>query len=98
MAPFSDMIEWVVDHMGIGEFLPSNWLMDLIAAMACPPNSWLEVVCENVVFLLVGYDRTQMNTTMLETIASHTPAGSSSYTVLQYAQGIQHSECQLPPT
>ena len=57
LAPFSDMIEWVVDHLGIGEFLPSNWLMDLIADMACPEGSFLEVVCENVVFILAGYDK-----------------------------------------
>ena len=35
IAPFSDLVQWVADHMGIGEFLPSNWLMDLIADFAC---------------------------------------------------------------
>ena len=29
---------------------------------------------------------------MLPTIASHCPAGTSTYTVLQYAQEIKHSE------
>ena len=33
-----------------------------------------------------------MNKTMLPTIASHCPAGTSTYTVLQYAQEIKHSE------
>ena len=36
--------------------------------------------------------RKQMNKTMLPTIASHCPAGTSTYTVLQYAQEIKHSE------
>ena len=35
IAPFSDLISWVVEHMGSGEFLPSNWLMDLIADFVC---------------------------------------------------------------
>ena len=89
IAPFSDLVQWVADHMGIGEFLPSNWLMDLIADFACGeimmmimmkmrmlviydmynihciymlylscsgPNNPLEIICENVVFLLTGYD------------------------------------------
>lgn len=55
LAPFSDIIEWVADHMGMGEFLPSNWLMDLIAEFACG-DTILEIVCENVIFLLTGYD------------------------------------------
>merc|ERR1712130_1031673 len=63
MAPFSDLIQWVADHMGVGEFLPSNWLMDLIADFACGPNNPLEIICENVVFLLTGYDEQQMNKT-----------------------------------
>merc|ERR1711953_826988 len=90
IAPFSDLVQWVADHMGIGEFLPSNWLMDLIADFACGPNNPLEIICENVVFLLTGYDEQQMNKTMLPTIASHCPAGTSPYTVLQYAQEIKH--------
>merc|ERR1712037_1031153 len=90
IAPFSDLVQWVADHMGMGEFLPSNWLMDLIADFACGPNNPLEIICENVVFLLTGYDEKQMNKTMLPTIASHCPAGTSTYTVLQYAQEIKH--------
>ena len=35
IAPFSNMVQWVADHMGMGEFLPSNWLMDLIATFVC---------------------------------------------------------------
>lgn len=89
LAPFSDIIEWVADHMGMGEFLPSNWLMDLIAAFACG-DGFLEIVCENVIFLLTGYDEPQMNKTMLPTIGQHCPAGTSTYTILQYAQGVKH--------
>ena len=94
IAPFSDLISWVVEHMGSGEFLPSNWLMDLIADFVCGerimtmmkmavtgclsyedaivmrdadddltmlsctgPNNPLEIICENVIFLLTGYDQ-----------------------------------------
>jgi len=92
LAPFSNSIQWIADHLGMGEFLPSNWLMDLLASLACTDNSLLQGVCENVVFLLTGYDQTQMNETMLDTIAHHIPAGTSSYTILQYAQGVKSKE------
>lgn len=27
--------QWIVENLGIGEFLPSNWLMDWLAAFVC---------------------------------------------------------------
>ena len=45
--------------MGLGEFIPSNWFMDIVASLFCSDGSWLEGVCENVVFLLCGYDSKQ---------------------------------------
>jgi lysosomal acid lipase/cholesteryl ester hydrolase len=56
IAPFADMVQWIADHMGVGEFLPSNWFMDWLADFVCPPSSMFEIVCENIVFLLAGYD------------------------------------------
>ena len=41
---------------GMGEFLPSNWLMELIADYVCGEDDLLEIVCQNVIFLLTGYD------------------------------------------
>lgn len=49
-----------------------------------------EFVCTNIVFLLCGYDAPQMNQTMMSTIASHIPAGTSTYTILHYAQEIKN--------
>jgi len=94
LTPFLGMIDWLVDHLGIGEFLPSNWFMDFIASFACGDNKPLEFVCENIVFLLCGYDQAQMNATMMSTVASHIPAGTSSYTVIHYAQEIKSGNFQ----
>jgi len=89
IAPFADMVNWIADHLGMGEFLPSNWFMDMIAEYTCG-DSPAEFICENIIFLLAGYDKEQMNKTMLPTIAHHCPAGISTYTVLQYAQEYKH--------
>jgi lysosomal acid lipase/cholesteryl ester hydrolase len=92
IAPFSDQIQWIMDmgHMGIGEFLPSSWLMDWLAAFVCDEDNPLEAICENIVFLISGYDKEQMNATMMPSIVSHIPAGTSSYAILQFAQEIKH--------
>jgi len=88
LAPFTDQIEWILENMGIGEFLPSNWLMDWIADYVCG-DDYLELVCENIVFLLAGFDKAQMNTTMLPSVLSHLPSGTSTYTLLHFAQEIK---------
>lgn len=41
-----------------------------------------------MLFVLCGFDEAQLNKTMLETITHHTPAGTSTNTVMHYAQEI----------
>ena len=53
MAPFSDLVQWVADHMGIGEFLPSNWLMDLIADFACGEMMKLMITMIKMIILMM---------------------------------------------
>ena len=62
--------------LGLGEFLPSNMFMDILAAITCSEGS-VQEICESVMFLLCGFDEAQVNRTLLETIVRHTPAGSS---------------------
>lgn len=87
LAPFTHSIEWILNFLGGGEFLPSNFIMDLLASYVCDSSS-LEAVCESVLFILGGFDEAQMNQTMLETITHHTPAGTSTSTIVHYAQEI----------
>jgi len=96
LAPFSDQVQFVVDHMGLGfsarpgEFLPTNWMSDLLTKAACGNLTPLRPLCKNAVFLFVGYDEAQMNRTMLPVMTGGYASGTSSYTVLQYAQGVKH--------
>ena len=48
----------------------------------------MQGICTNILFILCGFDEPQMNTTLLETIMKHTPAGASTPTVLHYAQEV----------
>ena len=73
--------------MGVGEFLPSNAFTDWIAGFFCDEGIF-QGICENVVFILCGFDEAQTNNTLFETIIHHTPAGASTNTLLHYAQEI----------
>merc|ERR1712002_544243 len=77
----------LVNMLGVGEFLPSNWLIDWMADKVCNQNG-PQVLCGNVLFSICGHDEAQLNHTLLPTIIHHTPAGASSQTVLHYSQEI----------
>merc|ERR1712055_157185 len=81
---------WLIDDiltlMGIGEFLPSNWLMDCLASLFCQEAEVTQGLCSNILFILCGYDENQLNTTLLPDILHHTPAGASTHTILHYGQ------------
>jgi len=92
LAPFADSIEWITDMMGMHEFLPSGPLMDFLGATLCRETSLLQPICTNVLFLAMGYNTDQLNTTMLPIILGHAPAGSSTNSVLHYAQSVRHQD------
>jgi len=88
LAPFIDSLQWIFDYLGGGEFLPSNFIIDWLADTVCE-NGYSELACESILFLLCGFDQAQLNETMLETITHHTPAGTSTSTVVHYVQEIK---------
>jgi hypothetical protein len=77
--------------LGVGEFLPSNAFTNWIAGFFCDEGIF-QGICENVVFILCGFDEAQTNNTLFETIVHHTPAGASTNTLLHYAQEINSSK------
>jgi len=86
LAPFADEVDWILEHLfGMGEFLPSNLLMDILAEIVCDDDAIPEL-CGSVLFLLCGIDSEKLNTTLLDTIVHHTPAGASSKTLIHYGQ------------
>jgi len=87
IAPFTDQVWWITEFLGLGEFLPSNSFIDWIAGFFCDEGI-LQGVCSNVIYILAGWDEAQVNTTLLETIFQHTPAGTSTNTLIQFGQEI----------
>merc|ERR1711962_33506 len=86
LAPFADEVEWILEHLfGMGEFLPSSLLMDILAEIVCDEDA-VPALCGSVLFLLCGVDSEKLNMTLLDTIVHHTPAGASSKTLIRYGQ------------
>lgn len=87
IAKIDGILGAILDLLGIGEFLPSNTLMDCLASLFCNEGG-LQGICSNILFVLCGFDEAQLNKTLLETIMHHTPAGASSTTILHYGQEV----------
>ena len=69
--------------------MPSNFRHKVPSSLHCIAD---DLVCKNVVFLICGYDQAQMNETMMSTIASHIPAGTSAFTIVHYGQEYKQRE------
>lgn len=69
-----------------GQFLPSSSLIHFMADKFCP--SLFRDVCSNVVFLLCGFDGPQFNRTRMPVYFAHTPAGTSAWNLIHWAQGF----------
>ncbi|XP_046394227.1 lipase 3-like [Ischnura elegans] len=95
IAPLLAQSNWIANMLGLDEFLPSSDLMHFLGKVACEDGAIVQPLCTNILFLLSGYDSAQLNTTTLPVITGHLPAGSSTKTVIHYAQGCLTDDFRL---
>lgn len=74
---------------GQNEFMPQNRIIKWLSKYGCELNAAEKYICENTVFVICGFDKEQYNATLMPVIFAHTPAGTSTRTVVHYAQEIQ---------
>lgn len=91
LAPFSHDIEMILKFFGGNEFMPQNKIIRYLAKYGCELTEAEKYICENTVFVLCGFDKEQYNATLMPVIFGHTPAGTSTKTVVHYAQEIHES-------
>ncbi|KAK7866018.1 hypothetical protein R5R35_008533 [Gryllus longicercus] len=94
LAPFARDVEFLAGLLGDGEFLPQNKILHYLAKYGCELLETERDVCENLIFILCGYDKPQFNTSILPVLLSHTPAGASTRTLIHYAQMIKSGKFQ----
>lgn len=84
-----DELKWLLDLMGVYEFLPHSDLLSLIGEALCNDHAITADLCANVLFLIAGFDSPQLNKTLLPVILGHTPAGASTKQLLHYGQEVE---------
>ncbi|XP_033107826.1 lysosomal acid lipase/cholesteryl ester hydrolase-like [Anneissia japonica] len=94
LSHFLPEIQFLLDILGIKEFLPNTELIDLIAKDICnKPNEYM--FCKNIIFVLCGYDAKNLNQTRLPVYYTHCPAGTSVQDVLHWAQMVRAGNFQM---
>lgn len=92
ITPFTNQLKILLEWFGTRAFLPSNRIIHFMSKYICDQTTWEADLCENVFFLLSGADPTNFNKDMVPIITSHTPAGTSTYTVIHYMQEFYSQE------
>ncbi|XP_067129270.1 uncharacterized protein [Centruroides vittatus] len=93
LAPFAPILDPLFRLFGFYEFLPNDLIMKLLARFVCG-NRELQFLCENVAFLISGFDPSELNKTRLEVYTAHFPAGTSTQNVIHYAQMVNSRNFQ----
>ncbi|GLH01221.1 Lipase 3 [Gryllus bimaculatus] len=94
MHALAPVVYFLAGLLGDGEFLPQNKILHYLAKYGCELLETERDVCENLIFILCGYDKPQFNTSILPVLLSHTPAGASTRTLIHYAQMIKSGKFQ----
>lgn len=90
LTNYMDDLQFILEHLGIYDFMPSNWLIQWLASEVCDDAMATQAICRNIMFLIAGYNKNEMNSTILPYILGHTPAGTSTVNMLHYGQSVVH--------
>ncbi|XP_031838473.1 lipase 3 [Nomia melanderi] len=88
-APIATNFKTIFSLLGETEFLPQSKVIKFLAKTMCDVFSWQNKICANMMFIIAGFDADQFDYSLLPTILNHTPAGTSTKTMIHYAQEIK---------
>ncbi|XP_050303081.1 lipase 3-like isoform X7 [Anthonomus grandis grandis] len=89
IALFTKQLNVLGTLIGVDEFAPTSDFLKYIAGdVVCSENSITQLLCENILFALCGFDYQQLNDTLLPLILKYLPAGSSTKQLIHYGQEI----------
>lgn len=87
LSYFEDFLKFTFSLFDIKEFLPSSNIIKYLAKDGCPLE---ESLCDNILFLIAGFDKSNLNATRTPVYYTHTPAGTSVQNMLHFGQLIQN--------
>lgn len=92
LASEGPLLYTISNGIGINEFLPDNKLVKTLKSLLCSVGVMSEILCNNLLFLIVGFDLEQLNVTNLPVLFGHVPSGSSAKQLAHYGQLIISDE------
>ena len=92
LAYFSPMIKFLFGELGVRDFMPSSKMVKWLAENICPADA---TACDNILFLMSGYDISNLNKSRVPVYFTHTPAGTSVQNILHYGQAILSDKFQM---
>ncbi|GLH01219.1 Lipase 3, partial [Gryllus bimaculatus] len=94
LAPFARDAEYLAHLLGKGELLPHSKILKHLAKYGCELLPIDKTLCENMVFIICGYDAAQFDKALLPVMLSHSAQGASTKTAIHYAQMINSGKFQ----
>ncbi len=79
---------------GRNEFLPSSKIVKWLAQYACEEAFFDRLLCENILFLICGPEKKNLNVTRVPVYSAHEPDGTSVKNMIHYAQAIHSQQFQ----
>jgi len=86
-----DIVEWLL-LFGEEEFLPSDWVIQLMAGTVCKV---IPEICYDFIFLLCGYNKNNLNASREQVYFDVTPAGTSVRNMQHWSQLVINGQFQM---
>ncbi|KAL0110610.1 hypothetical protein PUN28_013890 [Cardiocondyla obscurior] len=78
---------WVGETFGYPEFRSRTDWGKFVSNLFCQRAASTQFICSNILFLVAGFSRAELNTDNLTVIIAHVPAGASWKQFVHYGQG-----------
>ncbi|XP_012528143.1 lipase 3 isoform X2 [Monomorium pharaonis] len=78
---------WVGETFGYPEFRSRSDWGKFVSNLFCQRAASTQFICSNILFLVTGFSRAELNTENLTVIIAHVPAGASWKQFVHYGQG-----------
>ncbi|XP_060665937.1 lipase 3-like isoform X1 [Drosophila nasuta] len=86
LAEVHSSVSFILKLIGVHEFLPQNEFIVMFNQLICDETTITKEICSNVIFLTTGFDKSQLNETMLPVVVGHAPAGASTKQMQHFGQ------------
>lgn len=93
-AEIAGNIQQIFDLFGKYDFMPTSEFVKYLGRRFCNPELG-DIACENLLFLIGGFDINQMNRTRIPVYVAENPAGTSVQNIVHFAQEIESGLFQM---